>query len=461
MNARAKSLLLVLLTSVPCGCAKEPPPAAPVEQGPPPTNRVRVPEVVRQNLGIQFVRAERRRVAATLRLPGLLETLPEGRREYPTALAGRVTLRVGSLQPVAAGDVLYSLDAPAWREQQRELADVESGLAVTVAHIRATKPLLAAHQLHESSLREALALVQQRIRDLEATQQSLGGQTERLADARVQAAQVQAQVAEAAEQHTATEARIAELEAAEGRDRERLQLMLAGAAAMLGQPLDWTTANQPAWRGTGALDVRATAAGIVQTPAAASGAWLGAHEPVLATIDPSLLRCRARALQSDLVRLRDGLPAAIVPPGPPSPALRLDGALQLATEGDPRQRTLDLFVVPKSQAPFARPGVAVFVEIETSSGTGAELAIPRAAVLTDGLDRVFFRRDPNDPDQVIRVTADLGVDDGTWVEVKSGLGDGDEVVLAGAYELVLASSAGASRGGHFHADGTWHADDHR
>ena len=36
--------------------------------------------------------------------------------------------------------------------------------------------------------------------------------------------------------------------------------------------------------------------------------------------------------------------------------------------------------------------------------------------------------------------------------------DGDEVVTTGAYELVLASSAQATKGGHFHADGTWHED---
>ena len=71
------------------------------------------------------------------------------------------------------------------------------------------------------------------------------------------------------------------------------------------------------------------------------------------------------------------------------------------------------------------------------------------------------RRDANDPDKVVRVEADLGLDDGRWVEVKSGLADGDEVVTAGAYELVLATSASAPKGGHFHADGTWHPDEHK
>jgi hypothetical protein len=180
----------------------------------------------------------------------------------------------------------------------------------------------------------------------------------------------------------------------------------------------------------------------------------------LSTIDPAQVRFRARALQGDTARLRADLPARITAAGG-DPAVAVHGRLQLGASGDPQQRTLDLFVVPTDTAPFVRPGIAGSVAIETAGAAAAELAIPRECVLPDGLARVFFRRDPNDPDKVIRVEADLGIDDGRWVEVKSGLVDGDEVVAAGAYELVLASSATATKGGHFHADGTWHADDHK
>ena len=47
-------------------------------------------------------------------------------------------------------------------------------------------------------------------------------------------------------------------------------------------------------------------------------------------------------------------------------------------------------------------------------------------------------------------------------DTRSGLKLSDEVVLDGAYELNLATSTSGVRqkGGHFHADGTFHADDH-
>jgi len=147
-----------------------------------------------------------------------------------------------------------------------------------------------------------------------------------------------------------------------------------------------------------------------------------------------------------------------VPTGAADPAARAVATLQLATGGDATQRTFDLCATPQQPATFLRPGIAVFVEITTIGTAEPVLAIPRSAVLQDGLQRVFFRRDPKDRDKVIRVEADLGVDDGRWVEIKSGLMDGDEVVTTGAYELVLASPAQATKGGHFHADGTWHED---
>ncbi|MBZ0153113.1 MAG: hypothetical protein K8J09_16440, partial [Planctomycetes bacterium] len=162
-------------------------------------------------------------------------------------------------------------------------------------------------------------------------------------------------------------------------------------------------------------------------------------------------------LQSDLPRLRDGLPARVVPAiGTGGGHGQVVGTLLPGAEADPTQRTLDLFLVATAGTSWARPGVAGFLEIETAGAAEPVLAIPLAATLQDGLERVLFRRDPKDPDQVLRLAADLGVDDGRWVEVKSGLRDGDSVVLAGAYELVLASSGTAAKGGHVHADGTFH-----
>src|SRR5688572_18835178 len=99
MTARSRLVLaaLPLVVLLPLACRKPvEQPAEEVQQAP--TNRIAVPEAVRKNLGIQFVKVERRRVAQTLRFPGAFELLPTGRHEVRTPVQGRVTVLVRPLQ---------------------------------------------------------------------------------------------------------------------------------------------------------------------------------------------------------------------------------------------------------------------------------------------------------------------------------------------------------------------------
>ncbi|MBY0261316.1 MAG: hypothetical protein K2Q20_03185 [Phycisphaerales bacterium] len=52
----------------------------------------------------------------------------------------------------------------------------------------------------------------------------------------------------------------------------------------------------------------------------------------------------------------------------------------------------------------------------------------------------------------------MGITDGRWTVIQSGVREGDQIVLAGNYALMLATSGSATKGGHFHSDGTWHED---
>ena len=136
-------------------------------------------------------------------------------------------------------------------------------------------------------------------------------------------------------------------------------------------------------------------------------------------------------------------------------------SLTLGLEAHPEERTLTLLAVPRGGAPWVRPGVSAFLEVRSGDAEERSLAVPSSSVLQDGLTHVLFLRDATDPDHIWRLEADLGVDDGRWVEIKSGLALGDEVVVDGAYELKLAAqqqrSGGVSEpGGHVHADGTRH-----
>jgi len=459
MKPTTTTLLCLCLLSA---CRKEAPQPPPHEPEPAKTNRIAVPESVRRNLGIEFVKVERRRVAQTLRAPGHFELLPAARHEQRVPVAGRIEVLVKPLQQVAKGDVLYRLDAPQWRLMQRDLGEVVTSVQVAEARIAALQPLLVAYRVHEQSLREAIAVMEANISVLDETRSSVGGQAQQLASARVQLAQVRADLAEGTEKHAETDAMLAELQANLVAGRDRFELALEAAGTVLGRTAEELRAEGPGtkvpgWRAITVIEGRAAAAGLVDKLPVATGGWVETGDLVLTITDLTQVRFRARGLQSDLARLRAGLPAQVVPPHGRDRAVdRLTGTLALGVEADPAQRTIDLFLQPASTAEWARPGIAGFLEVETAAGATAELAIPLAAVLQDGLQRVLFRRDPADPDQVIRLEADLGLDDGRWVEVKSGIADGDEIVSAGAYELMLASSGTAAKGGHFHADGTFH-----
>ncbi|MBT5409343.1 MAG: hypothetical protein HOK75_03655, partial [Phycisphaerae bacterium] len=121
---------------------------------------------------------------------------------------------------------------------------------------------------------------------------------------------------------------------------------------------------------------------------------------------------------------------------------------------------IDLYVTPTTLASWARPGVTAQLEITTDATRDAELSIPLAAVQQDGLLPIIFKRALDNPNEAIRMEADLGMNDGRWVAVLSGLTDGDEIVLDGGFQLMLATSGSVQQGGHFHADGTFHEGAH-
>ncbi len=460
--------LCLLLTA--CSTEQEQASTTPMEEhDAPPTNRIAVPEAVRSNLGIRFVTVERRDVRGTLRVPGHFELLPGGRRDYHAPLGGRVEIEVELLQQVQVGDLLFRIDSPQWRATQQQLQDLELDIASCRIRQENLAPVLRAHEEHEASLRRAADVIEARIAQLEQTRQELGGQAAELAQTQMQLAQTEAELAQTGEAHAEAQANIAELAARLQANEGRLELLLAAAATMTGVDEGKLRSRfgKGGWRDVRWIEVRASDVGAVESLPVASGAWVEAGALVATASDIRRVRFAARGLQSDLARLQDGLRSRVVPPSTlrkslvDGSAATVEGSLQLGVVADPQQRTVDLYVTPTDAPSWARPGVAGFLEVETAKGGGNELCVPLGAVLQDGLQRVMFLRDPKDEDQVIRLEADLGVDDGAWIEVLSGLADGDQVVLEGAYELVLASSDSAQKGGHFHADGTWHADDHK
>ena len=438
-----------------------------------PSNRVAIPSAVRSNLGITFAKAQPRRIKDTLRAPGRFEYLPTANREYRTMLPGQVELLVEQFQAVEVGTPLYRINSPTWLTLMKDIAETES----TVEQLRATllshEDLFMAHMMQESNLLQNIEIWSERVMNLEALREAGGGSMKELTAALSSLAEANGELNElrelAAKHEVKHDLNKVALQAA----ISHLDLTLETAASLAGMKpedllyIDPTSPGAlPAWLTMNDIEVRAMAPGIVDAIDLTNGTWAETGSNVLTTVQPERIRFHAFGLQSDLGVLEDGLEATIVPPTPTAAGHSIPmnqtmrGTLVLGPSGNPDDRTIDLYVTPDELADWARAGVSAQVEIVTDASSTTELSIPLAAVQRDGLVSIIFRRDPGNPNEAIRIEADLGLNDGRWVEVLSGLREGDEIVLDGGFQLMLALSGTIQKGGHFHADGTYHEGEH-
>lgn len=426
------------------------------EHAPTPTNRVDIPDAVRRNLGITFARVEPRNVERVLRVPGRFELLASARREYRAPLEGTVEVLVNAQQQVEAGTPLYVLRSAAWQRLGQDASAAR-------ARVDSMGPIFAALQAQERTQRERVNVWEERLAQLDRIREAGGGSASQFAEARTQLSAAHSDLAELA-------VRMAELESSRRGAEATLSafeaqrghiLSTAGCADAAGESgaPDGVAAAGAAARGD--LVVCAAASGRVDAIMVTQGGRVDASSHVMSVVDPSNVWFRARALQSDLGRLAEGMPAAVAPPtgGSLESLPPVGGSLVIGAVADAEGRTIDLLLLPETPAAWARAGVAASLEV-TLEDAPEELAIPLSAVVRDGAKPVIFRRDPANPDRAIRLDADLGPSDGRWIAVLSGLREGDQVVVAGAYQLMLSMSGSSPKGGHFHADGTFHADDH-
>lgn len=457
--------ILAGLSLVGCGGEEVPAPKPKAEEAAKVSNRIDIPPAVRQSLGMTFAKAELRPVERTLRIAGAFELEPDARREYRALVSGRVEPAVAELAAVRKGDLLFTVDSPAWRELQGKLAESEAAVARARAIVDSNGPLHEAHEAHAGNLRAALEQWESRIRQLEEVRAAGGGVSQALADAQVAAATLRSQLAEIREKDVTMESDRRSSEATLAEAEAMHELLVDAAASILGVSRDDATAMNggvPRWRAARAIEVRATSEGQLATLAVAPGQWVEEGALLGTAVRPERLRFRMPLLAGDLGRVRDGLSARLVP-GEAAPAAYAnagEGSLRLAPGVAAGERTVDGVISLAAPVAWARPGLAGFAEILLDGPSEPELAIPRRAVVSDNSVPVLFRRDPTNPDKVIRLEADLGPDDGRWVAVRSGLRLGDEVVIDGVYPLLLSTSGSIPKGGHFHADGTYHAEDH-
>ena len=450
------TLITVALAFVATSCARKPEEAAKPEvylpkadDGPVGGKKLRVTESVRNNLGIKFIKVERRPVRNTVRVPGQFELRPEAKRDYSVTQSGRVALLVKQFDRVKTGQPLFRLDAPEWRQLQHDLGEAQGAIV-----LQKSTSTVAEKALEQA--RVELALLEERLRNLK--------------DVNVRRVELENQATSLKQAVLVKESEVAAARAGHDNAVRHYGVMLDAAASVTGLSSDdlrreipsGSGGTAPQWQRLASVTVSAEADGIVGAVGVTQGGWAETGTVVLGTVNPGQIRFHAEVPQTQIARLLDGQDVAIVPPQGGSIDIeeRITGKLQLGHIGDAAQRTIPIYVNPESSPAWARPGVTAYVEVYVGGSADPCLAIPKTCVVRSGITDLIFRRLPKEPNRVMSIEVELGADDGRWVEVKSGLRKGDQVVMEGAYELKLANAQAKRKAGHICADGTWHEGEH-
>jgi RND family efflux transporter MFP subunit len=346
----------------------------------------------------------RRRLVEELRVPAVVAAPPEQRAKVAPPLSGRLVAASDRPWPklgerVAKGDVLAWVEPPM------------SDLLVAVAR----------------------------------------------ADAEVAEARVSLEQSEAA---LARVRRLAEEKARTQRELEEAEFAARAARARL----DAALAVQEAWRRSGLvpapsasplprLALPAPIDGLVTQVAAVPGEYVRAEHAVFSLLDPRVLHVEARVPEIDLPRLAEPIEAAASVPGtdaPPSPITGAGGGRLLwrDAEIDPATRTLTLhFELPDPQHRFAI-GQSLVAHLTTNLAADA-LALPERAIVDEDGRPVAFVQLAGETFEKRDLA--LGIRDRGHVEVRSGLAEGERVVVDGAYAVRLASvSTALPAHGHAH-----------
>ena len=466
------------------------------------TNRIHLSPEMMGNLGITFADVERGALQIFLEVPGQL-VAPDNRKwTIRSPSAGRVALYVSRWATVQQGDVVAELTTPDLVELQTALFDAlnesarvqasslagraemqplsSRALVLEQAVEDATQRLAESEALAEQTLSVAEAS-SRRVEELTRLQQNNALSNRELHDANVAHATSLEAALTAATRRDDLRKRLADLkleavraanlvathesemgiferreQAAELTFNRRLREL----AALTGRPqteLIATSGDRPLWQEIETVNLRSPGNGRVVDLFIGGGEWLGNAQPILQVVDATELVFRGQVPESDLGRIPQQAPVAILPAveGLAQLDSQLSGLLPVADE---IARTIQIEARIPNPGERLPTGLSAVARVLLRAKAREEVLIPEDCLARDGLEWVVFRRDPAEPSTVIRLPVELGDRAGDTVEVLSGLLQGDEIVRRGVHQLVHAGLGKAPPGTHIHADGTSHAD---
>lgn len=193
--------------------------------------------------------------------------------------------------------------------------------------------------------------------------------------------------------------------------------------------------------GSGALELRAPLSGVLTEARVTSGAFAQEGEALLRIVDLERLwlEVQVPAAQVGAVHKPSGAWFEVESFERPW-EVSGDALVAAGAEVDEATRTIPfLFEVANPQGAL-KAGLLAEVHLLTDAPREV-LAIPASALIQDGGAPAVFVQ--TEGESFERRTVQVGLRDGAWVEVLSGLAPGERVVSKGAWSVKLASSGSA------------------
>ncbi len=194
------------------------------------------------------------------------------------------------------------------------------------------------------------------------------------------------------------------------------------------------------------VELRSPIAGMITAQSgAAMGEYINAEKTLFTVLDPSTVFIEAKVPEMSVARLAATKAASYELPGRPGQltAVTGEGLGRLVVVGiqvDPATRTVPLIYEASNPEQRLRVGQSVNLYVETDRAEST-LAIPHDAIVEEGGRPVAFVQVAGETFEKRELT--LGIQDGKWVQVISGIQAGERVVTKGAYAVRLASASSA------------------
>jgi membrane fusion protein (multidrug efflux system) len=172
-------------------------------------------------------------------------------------------------------------------------------------------------------------------------------------------------------------------------------------------------------------EVRAPISGVIASRSIKTGNFVQINTPIFRIVDADVLEATLNVPERELATMKAGLPVSLQVDALPGKTFAgtVDRVSPVVDAGSGTFRVVCTF----DNGGVLQPGMFARVRIDYASRADA-LVVPRAALLEDeDKPAVFVVR----AGKAARVPLALGYIEGGWAEVRSGLKQGDEVVVAG------------------------------